>query len=404
MLKRVKRTLFISLLISLYLMALSVSVVFALPGTCKNPNGGTYCGQHSGVSDCYCDPPTCVTYGDCCDDYTSVCQSPQCKDSDGGQVFGVAGKTSNTLGKNGNDWCSGSYNLVEYYCDKNGDVQSLSYYCPKGCNDGACTGEIQQCGNGVIEQGEQCDGKDFAGTTCQSFKGYSGGSLSCNKDCTIDTGKCIKTVYCGNGICDVGEDTTSCPQDCGTSQLKENVVCYFQGATSEQKCYSDVVFNGVTTNFGCSGIGKCSATITGPKDYQVVWKSSCGGYEYTFIDGQDESIYFKCETIPPTTPCSDSDGGINYYVKGETLGPNGKGTDSCFDSIELYEYYCNEKGEVYPINYKCPNGCKDGACIQQSKQITKQDVIDWISTNCNNPITYPLGATGGVIKKPIIIP
>ena len=28
----------------------------------------------------------------------------------------------------------------------------------------------------------------------------------------------------------------------------------------------------------------------------LTWKSSCGGYAYTVIDGVDENIEFKCET------------------------------------------------------------------------------------------------------------
>jgi len=45
------------------------------------------------------------------------------------------------------------------------------------------------CGNEVKEEGEQCDGSDLGGETCQS-KGYDGGSLSCNADCTFNTSGC----------------------------------------------------------------------------------------------------------------------------------------------------------------------------------------------------------------------
>lgn len=99
--------------------------------------------------------------------------------------------------------------------------------------------------------------------------------------------------------------------------------------------------------------------------------------------------------------CIDSDGGKNYYVRGKTsianvtanyISPSGsrKGDvygenaneclipvnknsnsiisyDCCFkagESAQLNESYCDEKGNITSIGYKCPKGCKDGVCIK----------------------------------------
>ena len=54
------------------------------------------------------------------------------------------------------------------------------------------------CGNGVIDSGEECDGSNLAGQTCMS-RGFSGGSLSCNPNCTINTSLCTSGGGGGGG-------------------------------------------------------------------------------------------------------------------------------------------------------------------------------------------------------------
>jgi len=42
------------------------------------------------------------------------------------------------------------------------------------------------CGNGIKESGEECDGTDLGGATCESL-GFASGELSCTDQCTFDT-------------------------------------------------------------------------------------------------------------------------------------------------------------------------------------------------------------------------
>jgi len=70
-----------------------------------------------------------------------------------------------------------------------------------------------------------------------------------------------------------------------------------------------------------------------------------------------------------TINCTDSDGGINYYVRGtanpcpcskESCPVCGIWVDECLNESVLLEYSCNNlNGE----QYNCPYGCKDGACL-----------------------------------------
>ena len=58
--------------------------------------------------------------------------------------------------------------------------------------------QISVCGNNLKEAGEQCDGTDLGGATCQSL-GYSGGTLSCNPNCTFNTSNCTAGGGAGGG-------------------------------------------------------------------------------------------------------------------------------------------------------------------------------------------------------------
>jgi hypothetical protein len=51
-------------------------------------------------------------------------------------------------------------------------------------------GPVGDCGNGVIDAGEQCDGADLQGFDCASL-GLNGGTLACDPMmCTFDTSMC----------------------------------------------------------------------------------------------------------------------------------------------------------------------------------------------------------------------
>ncbi|PKN44445.1 MAG: hypothetical protein CVU59_11620 [Deltaproteobacteria bacterium HGW-Deltaproteobacteria-17] len=52
------------------------------------------------------------------------------------------------------------------------------------------------CGNGVIDDGEECDGTQFGDRTCASLGGH-GGELVCTPHCRIDRSAC---AFCGDGV------------------------------------------------------------------------------------------------------------------------------------------------------------------------------------------------------------
>ena len=74
--------------------------------------------------------------------------------------------------------------------------------CPTGLNCVAfgsghiCSGGAgstpAKCNNGQVESGEECDGSDLGGGSCQKL-GYSGGTLKCTSSCRYDTAACTGT-------------------------------------------------------------------------------------------------------------------------------------------------------------------------------------------------------------------
>ena len=55
------------------------------------------------------------------------------------------------------------------------------------------------CGNGLVDDGEQCDGGNLGGYSCTDL-GYSGGTLGCDPvTCTYDASGCVNNTDNGGG-------------------------------------------------------------------------------------------------------------------------------------------------------------------------------------------------------------
>jgi hypothetical protein len=103
-------------------------------------------------------------------------------------------------------------------------------------------------------------------------------------------------------------------------------------------------------------------------------------------ENETNNVLEQTYTFAATPSCYDSDGGKNYYLKGQTTGAskcvvqedcsssavkdicgkdaNIEGNPQTSNSLE--EYFCKE-GYRYVDFYECPKGCKDGACLSETK-------------------------------------
>jgi len=154
-----------------------------------------------------------------------------------------------------------------------------------GCSDDD-NGTKEQCGNGVLEGQEACDGQSLGQKTCQS-EGFSGGTLACAEDCTLDTSGCTGSDKCGNGEVDTGEecdgsdlngkdcssagfsggtlgcaadctlDVGGCTGGCGNGTLETGEAC--DGADVGNATCADQGFSGGT--LGCAA--DCTLDVSG---------------------------------------------------------------------------------------------------------------------------------------------
>jgi hypothetical protein len=94
-------------------------------------------------------------------------------------------------------------------------------------------------------------------------------------------------------------------------------------------------------------------------------------------DKKIQNVAYATEASVTTSKCTDSDNGIDYFKKGTVIfdlfgsgNTDFQKTDECSTTVagQLTEYKCvnNVWSET---TYQCPNGCKDGACINDDVSI-----------------------------------
>jgi hypothetical protein len=253
------------------------------------------------------------------------------------------------------------------------------------CSNNVCVSSTPVCGDNKVNQAtEKCDGADLNGATCTSIlgSGYTG-TLRCSSRCIFDTSLCVlSTSTCGDGICNNGETCANCPVDCGpcVEQCSSSVPC-----PSGQSCV-----NGV-----CVAIGKpclvdatkcnldwkvpvCGTTVPSGDGLQELCeipgnRSGSISAGFSFNNGSCANVSLctnGCSNGACVKPCSDSDGGINFTIKGEVTTNVGGGVqisiDYCDNSATLNESYC-EGNIAKTITHDCGmenKVCVNGACIQ----------------------------------------
>lgn len=191
----------------------------------------------------------------------------------------------------------------------------------RNCNDFRINRTM--CGNSILEAGEICDTTQLL--DCKML-GFTGGILVCS-NCQLNTSGCYDTS-------DVNYETI---QEC-TNQL----ALYMSNNSETYENYLNCTenYSALSNNYQ-----QCQASL-----------GNCS----------------ESNNTNSTDECYDSDGGINYYISGSLSDEHcdngicmtGDGIEGCENNTLLLEGYCDENETMKFMTYTCPNGCSNGACIE----------------------------------------
>lgn len=211
------------------------------------------------------------------------------------------------------------------------------------CSDGDST--PAQCGNGVVDEGEVCDGTNLAGRDCASV-GQTKGTLACNATCDgLDESGCST---CGNGILEADEvcDTTeldgetcagfghaggtlACAETCDDFDESACTGCGDAMAEGEEVCDGADV-RGQT----CEGLGYTAGTLGCSVTCDALDESACTtcGDDTAEVgelcDGPDlagatcESLGHAGGTLACNSTCDDHDVSECYICGNARIDPN----------------------------------------------------------------------------------
>ncbi len=280
--------------------------------------------------------------------------------------------------------------------------------CDEECtfDTDACIGGVgSECGDGVIDSGEQCDGNNWGIISeCTDLAHFIGGDLTCTNDCKLDTTNCIPEHggSCGDDVIDGGEecdgtdwgDITSC-SDFGFTggDLGCNPRCRFDTtdciASEGGRCGDGVLDSGEVcdgASFGiideCIQLGSFTGGTLGCTDYCHFDTAACEVVLIPCIDDIDcESLYCNPDGFCSEPNCND--GWWNGDEDGIDCG--GWECDPCGDDDDKCNNGLKDTGEMgIDCGGVCSRGCLEGDDCENDEDCESLNCVDGVclASNC----------------------
>ncbi|MCK5624561.1 hypothetical protein KAI04_01845 [Candidatus Pacearchaeota archaeon] len=309
-----------------------------------NSNGWTWCVEDGGESSCVLNDVACESNGGT---PTNFCNDPEgapgseeeglgpdetCYDNDNLDYYNkgyIEYISSEGINKILYDYCIGanlepvleSLRLNEASCGFYGTSPSMKGYdCPNGCFDGACVIIIDNCDSCQAENGVWCIEPGLNNWCAESDEhcGDPEEGVSVESCSEIDFCESCKTAG-GVWCVDLEEGENYCSaegEDCSDSD---------KGGASAYSCIA----------------GEDCFETDGLEDQSI-----------DYFNKGDVNVY----------------SGLGYFMTYEekclNLPSNSETWNCAGDNCGVMEYFCEEGKKVYEI-VNCPNGCVDGACIEE---------------------------------------
>ena len=159
----------------------------------------------------------------------------------------IAGCTENSGSSAQNNTCPDGQNCsIQMMCMGDKDCEDRTDGKTE-CNFDSFTCEEPKirpyCGNGIVDEHEDCDNSNLNSKSCEDLSGFIGGSLSCKSTCRFDTSKCVQCSSANlskcqpNQICDAGHCADPASTYCGDNIINGNESC--DGSSLNQKSCAD---------------------------------------------------------------------------------------------------------------------------------------------------------------------